>query len=644
MNILKFDYDSFVTNCQNHIAQAGVLFTEFQSGFGFSDTEVLHKYNTLLIHLSDAGSVANLISSVHPEEKVRTASEQIEQDINKLWTQVSLSRPLFDLFSKIDTTLLDSDAQRAVKKVLDDFRRSGVDKDEQTRKKIQELSEELIRIGQEFGRNVRENVRFIEIPPEELAGMPEDYIASHPPGENGLIKITTDYPDAIPFFDYAGSDEARRKLYIEFQNRAYPQNREVLKNLLQKRYELAGLLGYAFWAEYVTEDKMTNNSQTVFDFIDKLDALTKPIAEREYQELLELKQQKDPNATVIQPWEKAYYLEKLQMQKFDFDSQALRPYFEYHRVKKGLLDITSKLYGIEYREVTDADKWHEDVDVYDIFDNGNNLGRIFLDMHPRENKYKHAAQFAIQTGVKDVQLPVASLVCNFTSPKDAKSGIALLTHNEVTTFFHEFGHLLHYIFAGSHLWGRTTELTMEWDFVEAPSQFFERWAWDKETLQPFARHFETNEPIPEELLKKMQAADRFGKGLFVRRQVGLSALSLAYYSKDPSTFDTHELMKQIHEQYSSMFPHVEGTHFELNFEHLDSYSAVYYTYMWSLVISKDLFSPFQEKGIMDHETAMRYRKNILEPGGTQDAMDMIRNFLGREYSFDAFIHWLEGRD
>jgi len=644
MNDLKFDKISFVQKCDGHLKSAREIFSTLQSGSSLSDAEVLEQYNHLLRHLSDSGALANLISAVHPDAEVRKVSEQFEQDINKLWTEVSLSRPLFDLFIKIDLSSLDAETQRYVKKVLHDFRRSGVDKDEETRQKIQKLSEELILIGQEFGRNVRENVRFIEIPPSELAGLPEDYIASHPPGENGLVKITTDYPDMGPFFDYAESDDARFRLYVEFHNRAFPHNREVLKNLLQKRYELAQLLGYPNWAEYAAEDKMTKNSKTISDFIDKLDELTKPIAEKEYQELVAVKKRKDPSATQIQAWEKAYYLEKLHREKFDFHSQELRPYFEYHRVKKGLLDITSKLYGIEYREVKDAEKWHEDVDVYDIFDQGTHLGRIFLDMHPRENKYKHAAQFALQTGIKDVQLPVGALVCNFTSPREAQNGIALLTHEEVTTFFHEFGHLLHYIFAGSHRWSRITELTMEWDFVESPSMFFERWAWDKETLQPFALHFETNEPIPNELIEKMQAADRFGKGLFVRRQVGLAALSLAYYFKDPSTFDTHELMLEIHEQYSSMFPHVEGTNFELNFEHLDGYSAVYYTYMWSLVICKDLFSPFRQNGIMDHETAMKYRRNILEPGGTLDAMEMIRNFLGREYSFDAFVSWLEGKD
>ncbi len=643
MKELKFDKQFFVDSCGEHLKKANEIFALVQSSQDLPEADILENYNHLMKHLTDAATLANLVSSVHPEGECREAAEQIEQEVSKLWTAVSLSRPIFDLFDCIDRTSLDADGARFVTKVLQDFHRSGVDKDDATRERIQSLSEELLLIGQEFGRNVRENVRFIEIAPQELAGMPQDYIAAHPAGENGLVKITTDYPDVVPFLECASSDDARKKIFIEFQNRAYPKNREVLQKLLEKRFELAGLLGYSSWADYVAEDKMTKKSETIAEFLQKLDQLTLPIAQKEYQELLSIKQQDFAQASHIEAWQKAYYLEKLQKQKFAFDSQELRPYFEYHAVKTGLFDLTSELFGIEYRAVSDADVWHEDVEVYDIFDQGKALGRIFLDMFPRENKYKHAAQFPIQIGIEGVQLPIGALVCNFTSPKEAENGIALLTHDEVVTFFHEFGHLLHYIFAGSHPWARTTELSMEWDFVEAPSQFFEHWARNYESLSRFAMHFETGETIPVELVEKMLAAERFGKGLFVRRQVALSMLSLSYYSHDPRTFDTHELMKKIQSEYMGMFPHVEGTNFELNFEHLDGYSAVYYTYMWSLVISKDLFSPFAQKGIMDKETALHYRKNILQPGGTLDARDMIKNFLGREYSFDPFIKFLEGK-
>lgn len=643
MKQLKFDKQFFIESSDEHFRQATEIFGVLQSEKDLNQNEILQNYNNLMMHLTDAATLANLVSSVHPYEDCRLAAEEVEQKLSKLWSEVSLSRPLFDLFRRIDSSSLDPAAARFVKKVLEDFHRSGVDKDDVTRQRIQSLNEELLLIGQEFGRNVRENVRSIEISPEDLAGMPEDYIAAHPPGKNGFVKITTDYPDVVPFLECAKSDDARKKIFIEFQNRGYPKNREVLQKLLEKRYELAGLLGYASWAEYVAEDKMTKKSQTIADFLHKLDELTLPIAQKEYEELLLVKQKEFFGATHVDGWQKAYYLEKLQKQKFAFDSQELRPYFEYHDVKTGLFDLTAELFGIEYREVKGVDVWHSDVEVYDIFDQGKHLGRIFLDMFPRENKYKHAAQFPVQIGIQGVQLPIGALVCNFTNPKESENGKALLTHDEVVTFFHEFGHLLHYVFAGSHPWARTTELSMEWDFVEAPSQFFEHWARNYESLSRFAKHFETGEKIPVDLVDKMLSAECFGKGLFVRRQVALSMLSLSYYSHDPATFDTHEIMKKIQMQYMGMFPHVEGTNFELNFEHLDGYSAIYYTYMWSLVISKDLFSPFQEKGIMHHETSMKYRKSILQPGGTEDAGHMVKNFLGREYSFDPFIAWLEGK-
>ncbi len=643
--MLKFDLLSFEQIYTKYLHDAQSIFEQLKdTNKSLTDIQVLELYNDLSFFISEVAAGAELVSAVHPQLELRESAEKFQAEVNKLATEVSLSRIVFELFSRIDVSLLDVETKRYVQKTLEEFCRSGVDKDDITRAKIQALSDELVLLGQNFSKNIRDDVRFIEVTPDKLAGLPQDYIDSHPVDpQTGMVKITTNYPDVNPFWKYAHDDESRRKLYFEFVNRAVPHNREVLETMLKKRYELAQLLGYTSWADYVAENKMTKTSQTIEDFIGKLDDLTRDIAKKDYAELLEIKKQMDPNARVVEQWQRSYLGDILRKQKFDFDSQLLRPYFEYHRVKNGLLEITHAMYGIEYKKVDDADTWHESVEVYDVFDAEHALGRIYFDMHPRENKYNHAAQFSLKTGVAGRQKPEGVLVCNFTDPAKAKDNIALLSYDEVNTFFHEFGHLLHYIFAGSHKYVSQSGLTMEWDFVEAPSQFFEEWARDADVLARFAHHYETAEVIPRELVDKMCASQKFGNGLFVRQQVLYSALALSYYLHDPKNIDTHEVMKQLQLQYD-MFPSVEGAHFELSFGHLDGYTAAYYTYMWSLAISKELLVPFQKEGMMNREIALKYRQEILQRGGTLDAEDQIRNFLGREYTFEAFKNWLEGKD
>ena len=643
--MLQFDLSSFEQTYTKYLLDAQNIFEQLKdTGKPRTDKQVLELYNDLSFFISEVAAGTELVSAVHPQLELRESAEKFQAEVNKLATEVSLSRIVFELFSRIDISLFDGETKRYVQKTLEDFRRSGVDKDDATRAKIQVLSEELVLIGQEFSKNIRDDVRSIQVTSDKLAGLPQDYIAVHPADPvTGMVTLTTNYPDINPFLKYAHDDESRQKLYYEFVNRAVPKNREILKTMLQKRYELAHLLGYNSWADYVAENKMTKTSQNIEAFIQKLDDLTQDIAKKDYAELLEVKKQMDPQARLVEQWQRSYLGDILRKQKFDFDSQLLRPYFEYHRVKNGLLEITNALYGISYKKVDDAHTWHESVEVYDVFDGDRALGRIYFDMHPRENKYNHAAQFSLKTGVAGRQLPEGVLVCNFTDPAKAKDNIALLSYDEVNTFFHEFGHLLHYIFAGSHRWVSQSGLTMEWDFVEAPSQFFEEWARDADILARFARHYESNEVIPRELVEKMRASQKFGNGIFVRQQVLYSALALSYYLHDPKDIDTHEVMKQLQLQYD-MFPHVEGAHFELSFGHLDGYTAAYYTYMWSLSISKELLLPFQKQGMMNRDIAMKYRQEILERGGTLDASEQIQNFLGYEYTFEAFKHWLEGKD
>jgi thimet oligopeptidase len=314
----------------------------------------------------------------------------------------------------------------------------------------------------------------------------------------------------------------------------------------------------------------------------------------------------------------------------------VRPYFAYANVRDGVLATSAALYGIEFRRNSTQPVWHASVECFDVVDRGGLVARVYLDMHPRPNKYKHGAMFDLRTGAGGDGVPEAALVCNFPEPND--SDPALLLHRDVTTFFHEFGHLLHHLFAGRQRFLAFAGIATEWDFVEVPSQLYEEWAWDAGVLARFARHFETGESIPRELVARMREADEYGKGLFVATQMYLAMLSLSYHDRDPRELDLDAHMRELR---SSMlpFPHTPGTCFYASFGHLNGYSAIYYTYMWSLVIAKDLFSRF-DGALMDARVASAYRNAVLAPGGTRDAAELVEAFLGRAYDTRAWENWL----
>jgi thimet oligopeptidase len=339
----------------------------------------------------------------------------------------------------------------------------------------------------------------------------------------------------------------------------------------------------------------------------------------------------------VDPWDSAWLQERIKAEQYGFDSQAVRPYFEYGRVKDGILDLTSRLFGLTYRLVPDAPVWHPDVEAYDVMEGDALLGRVFLDMYPREGKYKHYAQFTLASGQAGRRLPEGVLVCNF--PRPGTTSPALLEHGEVKTFLHEFGHLLHHVLGGRTRWAAQSGVATEWDFVEAPSQMLEEWAWDPDVLAGFARHVDSGEPIPRDLVLRMRAADEYGKGLMVRQQMFYAATSLELHRRDPTSLDTTAVVAELQEAYTP-FRHVEGTFFQESFGHLDGYSAIYYTYMWSLVIAKDLVGEFRKEGLMGSATARRYRRAILEPGGSKPAAALVKDFLGRPYAFDAYEAWL----
>ena len=598
----------------------------------------LRPYDEALIYLNVAGSQAGLVQEVHPDAALRDAAEKASQKAQAFGTDLSLNRAVYDALSALDLKGADDETRYYVEKTLRDFRLAGVDKDEATRKRIKALRDELVLIGQEFSRNIRDDKRTVVVnDASELEGLPADYIARHKPGPDGKITLTIDYPDSLPVFSYARNEGLRKRMYMEYNNRAFPQNMAVLDRLVAKRHELAGLLGFKNWADYITADKMVGSGKNAADFIDRIVQASAAKSASEYQTLLKRKRQDVPNAQAVNAWEAAYYSELVRKADYDFDSQSVRPYFQYSRVKQGVLDITSRLFGVTFRPLKDAPVWHPSVEAYEMLEGGKLVGRFYLDMHPRENKFNHAAEFSVRTGVRGRQIPEAVLVCNF--PGGDANDPGLMEHDDVETFFHEFGHLIHELFAGRNQWVGLGGISTEQDFIEAPSQMLEEWTWDAAVLQTFARHYQTNEPIPAALVKQMRRADEFGKALTVRRQMVYAKLSLSIYDRDPAQVNTDALVKGLTEQYQP-YRFVEGTHFQTSFGHLDGYSAVYYTYMWSLVIAKDLFSQFDKSNLLSPAVARRYREAILDPGGSRPAARLVESFLRRPFNFKAWQDWL----
>jgi thimet oligopeptidase len=629
--------EDLASGCRADMDRARALAASAKATGARDPAATLRSFDAAGAALADAASRASLARNVHPDPAMREAAEASEREVDALSTELSLDRGLYEALAALDVSGEDAATRWFVEKSLRDFRRAGVDRDEGTRDRIRALREELVVIGQEFGRNIKDDVRRLELDPAELEGLPEDWRRAHPPGADGKVTVTTDNTDYVPFMTYARSERAREALWRLYRLRGHPGNLDVLSRMLARRAELARLLGYPSWAAYVTEDKMIRSADAAAEFVERIAAAAEARMRRDFAQLLERKRRDAPGAERVGPWDSAWLQERIKAEQYGFDSQSVRPYLEYGRVKEGVLEVTARLFGIEYARAADAPAWHPDVEAYDVREGARLLGRVYLDMFPRDGKYKHYAQFTLAAGQEGVRLPEGVLVCNF--PRPSPGAPALMEHGDVKTFFHEFGHLLHHVLGGRTRWAGQSGVATEWDFVEAPSQMLEEWVWDPGVLARFARHVETGEPIPAALVRRMKAADEYGKGLLVRQQMFYAATSLELHRRRPEGLDTTGLVAEMQERYTP-FRHVEGTYFHESFGHLDGYSAIYYTYMWSLVIAKDLLGPFRAAGLMDPEVARRYRRAVLEPGGSKPAAELVKDFLGRPHGFEAFEAWL----
>lgn len=600
--------------------------------------------NTLALFDKAAGQInaayyfSSLMEAVHPEAAFRDHASAMIRKVSAVQTALSLNRTVYAALAAIPLAQADPVTQYYVRRQLLEFRLAGVDKDEAARARLKTLNDQLTEELSAFERNINDGQKTVDVKDAaELAGLPKDYIDNHKPDKNGVIHITTDYPDSIPVMNFAVSGALRSRMYIAANTRAYPQNREVLAKMLRTRYEIATLLGYKSWADYNAADKMIVNGARIGGFVHDLDAAVRPGADKEFQMLLAEKRKSEPKASTIGLQERGYYQELVRRSSYDFDSQSVRPYLPYQRVKQGILDTAATLFHVSFQREEAVPAWDPEVETWLVSDGGKVIGRVYLDMHPRPGKYSHAEMMPVLDGIRGKQLPEGALICNFPRPTATDPG--LMEIGDVQTFFHEFGHLMHQILGGQQPWAGISGITMEADFVEAPSQMLEEWVQSPQVLATFARDYQSGKPIPAELVARMNRAAAFGRASYVGQQLSYTALSYEVYAGAPDGVNPDAIFERDNQKYTP-YTLPSGTHVFASFGHLAGYSSAYYTYMWDKVIALDFFEQFDAKNLLAGDAPLRYRRTVLEPGGSESANDLVKNFLGRPQSLEALKRWM----
>jgi thimet oligopeptidase len=603
--------------------------------------------NTLLAlddlraNLSDVNNKIYLLSSTHADSLIRNTALESRVALSKFGNEISLNEDLYKAVKGFSASeearSLKGYQAKFLKETLDEYERNGFALSAEKRDQLKEINNEISTYSNQFSQNISTFKDELIVDESGIDGLPEDYKKMRLQ-EDGTYKIDMSYPSVGPFFRLSNSEQARKDLVMKFNNRAYPENIDVLQNLLKKRKEMAELLGHNTYSEYQLQSRMAKTPETVWEFENGLKTALKEKSQKDYNELLEIKRAQVPGAEKINGWERSYYADKLMKEKYQLDSDKVKEYFALDDVLAGLFTITQTLFDVEYREVENPSVWHEDVRMFEVIQDGKIKGRFYLDLFPRANKYGHAACFGILNGKMTplgYKIPTASLVCNFPKPTEDKP--SLMPHSQVRTFFHEFGHVLHQMMTTADLYSQSGT-NVSRDFVEAPSQIFENWTWNYEALKMFARHYETGEVLPKDLFDKMLAAKNVGSGMSASGQVFLGTFDLTLHDKyDPDgEKTTTDVLKEVQKEIS-LIDYVEGTHFHTAFGHLTGYASSYYGYLWSKVYAQDMFSVFDENGIMDTETGIRYRDIILASGSSKDELELVKEFLGREPNNEAFL-------
>ncbi len=634
LDFTSISASSVIALTDQAIAEADALVTAIEA------TDPLPSLERAVTVIRDAGGSGAFMAKVHQDPEVRVAASEAEERLDKWATDLAFRRPVYGaLITYADSegaAALEGTSRRLLDHWLRDFRRAGHELDDDSRTELQRLQNRLVELQVAFDRNLAEWEDGLELERSRLDGLPDSYLDGLKTTEDGRYRVSMDYPDYVPFMQQATDRDARRNLQHKFWNRATDANRPLLEEAVTIRLEIARLLGYPTWAHYAMEVKMAERPEAVEEFYDSVVPGLTTKADAELAVLTELHQRDHPGERV-EPWDWNFLDDVQRRLDHGIDQNEVAAYFPLEAVVEGMFDLTGEVFGLDYRIVDDAAVWHPDVTLYEIIDRetGRPVASFYADLFPREGKFGHAAAFSIRYGMATpdgYRMPVAAIVANLTKP--TATAPSLLKHSEVLTLFHEFGHILHFCLTTVSE-ARFSGYDTEWDFVEAPSQIMENWTWEPEVLRRFARHHETGEPIPADLVGRLVAVRDLNVGLHMMRQVSFGKLDLGMHAVEHEV----DLMDVYREAYAySRLPFREDTFMPASFGHLmGGYDAGYYGYLWAEVYGDDMFSEFSRVGITSHEVGMRYRNEVLATGGSRDAIDHLRAFLGREPDTDAFL-------
>lgn len=597
------------------------------------------------------------LRSAETNDDLQVIAEKMVAPLSEHQNNISLDEKLFQrvkvIYDQKDKLKLNNEQLVLLDKIYKGFVRNGANLNEQQKEKYRELTQKLGMLGLKYGENnLKEtnNYQLVITDKAQLAGLPESAIegAAHTAQEKGIEGwiFTLHAPSYVPFLKYADNRELREQLYMAYNTKCTLDNEYnnlgIVKDIVNTELEIVQLLGYNTYAEYTLENRMAKNSDSVYKLLNNLLEAYTPTALQELAEVQEMARQTEGQDFVVMPWDWGYFSNKLKNQKFNFDEELLRPYFELSNVKNGVFGLATKLYGITFEENTAIPVYHEDVKAYDVFDkDGSFLSVLYTDFHPRTGKRSGAWMTSFKEQWKDEKTgensrPHITIVMNFTKPTADKP--ALLTFDEVNTFLHEFGHALHGMFANT-TYQTLSGTSVYRDFVELPSQLMENFLIEKDYLNTFAKHYQTGELLPNEMIQRIVDASNFNVGYMCLRQVSFGLLDMSWYTIDkPFTGDVENFEREAWAK-AQVLPVIDGTCMSTQFGHIfaGGYAAGYYSYKWAEVLDADAFSLFKEKGIFNQEVAQAFRDHILSQGGTKHPMELYKSFRGQEPSINALL-------
>jgi thimet oligopeptidase len=597
----------------------------------------LEPYDEAQNQLALAGNQAYLAFAVGKTAELRSKGQMLNEKVASAVTDLNLNQKVYEALAAVPLPDRDPATRQYVKHTLLEYKLAGVSKDEATRNQIHALQDKITSLSLTFNRNVQDGMLSITATKAELDGLPADLVARLKANADGTFTLTTDEPDRAPVMTFASDAGLRRRMYLAYNTRAYPANKQVLLDLLAARQQLAAILGFPTYADLATADQMTGNAANVHKLLDEIDAASRDITKQEYAQLLAMVQKRQPGTTAIPGSDSAYWAEQYRRERYAFDAQSVRPYFPYDKVETGILDTAAKIFHVRFAPVKDAALWHPSVTVFDVIDGGKKVGRIYLDMHPREGKDKWFSSAPVVPGIRGRQLPEGMLVCNFPGGVEGDPG--LMEYQDVVIFFHEFGHLMHHILGSQNRWSQQGGFNVEGDFVEAPSQMLEEFFHNYGVLAGFARHYQTGEAIPADLVKRMNAADAFGRGRMMQAQMFYSAMSLNLHDRPLAQVDLDAQLRQLSERFLP-FTFVEGNRMYASFTHLTGYASNYYTYALDKVIALDFYARFNRDHPLDGKSTADYRRLVINPGATKPAAELVKDFLGRPQNMAAMKTWM----